>query len=294
MDLIGTSDIQVSVIILNYNTKEMTVNCVESYIRNFEGLENYEIILVDNCSTDGSWDYFNEKLSTHKRIRLVYNEKNVGFGNGNNIGVEYAKGRFLIFANSDTLVKKFDVQNMINCFIVEPNIGVLSCKILNQDGSIQSLGFSNPSVINDFKLNFLFWNFNIVKKFRFKKYSERGLFKVDWVSGSFFMCRRDDFLNLNGFDSNIFMYAEDLDLCARIRKLGKENYVLDSEEIYHLHGKSSNVNYTKLLKEKQNYLYVIKKNRISKFPKTIMIMHIVNITVVIGFKRIISCFRTKK
>ena len=293
MDSISTSDIQVSIIILNYNTKKMTVNCVESYVQAFDGLDNYEIVLIDNNSTDGSKDYFNAKFAACERVKLIYNENNFGFGIGNNIGVEHARGEFLIFANSDTLVKKFDVQNMLNCFTGR-NIGALSCKILNEDGSIQSLGFKYPSLLNDFKLNFLFWNFNFVKRLRFKNYSERGLFKVDWVSGSFFMCKRDDFTAINGFDPKIFMYAEDLDLCSRLENSGKENYVLDSEEIYHLHGKSGKFSFRKLLKAKRNYLYVVRKNELSKVPYLLYLFGVLHLIILYIGKKIISCIKNEK
>lgn len=268
-------EIKVSCIILNYNTKKMTTDCIESYIEGFDGRLNYEIIVVDNNSPDGSREFLEKKYSYNPTIKMVFNNENVGFGKGNNIGAQIAAGEFLVFANSDTLAGTININKLLECYERTPNIGVLGCKILNKDDSIQTLGFSYPSIWNDFKLNFLFWNFNFVKRIRYRNYMDKGLIPTDWVTGSFFICRRSDFLEVKGFDPNIFMYAEDLDLCFRIEKSGKKNHVLDTETVYHLHGKSGDkqgIELEKLIKVKSNYRYVDKKNAISKHANVIFVM----------------------
>lgn len=297
MNNLNYEEIQVSLIILNFNTKKMTEDCINSYLKNFDEQITYEIILIDNNSSDGSKEYFTEKYSLSKRIKLVFNDSNIGFGNGNNIGASLAKGEFLVFANSDTIIKKLNVLNLINCFKEVNNIGILSCKIMNNDDSIQSVGYNFPSIWNDIKLNFLFWNFNFVKKIRYRNYMERGLFQTDWLTGSFFMCKRTDFLEINGFDSSIFMYAEDLDLCARMKALGRKNYIFDKEEIYHLHGKSSggnNVKFQNLLESKKNYLYVLKKNDLVKYPYLLYLFSIIHIFILTVGKTFISNFKSAR
>jgi GT2 family glycosyltransferase len=276
---------ELSVIIINYNTKLMTKECVDSYIDNLDKKVTYEIIIVDNNSKDGSKEYFNVCYSSIPNVNLICNDKNVGFGNANNIGVRCAKGKYLLFANSDTIIKKFNIHNMINCFEAKGDVGALSCKIINQDDSIQSLGFDYPSLLNDFKLNFLFWNYNFIKKYRYANYKDKGLIKRDWVSGSFLMCQKENFDIVEGFDPKIFMYAEDLDICARFQKIGKDNYVYDKEEIYHFHGKSGKIDYFKLIAAKKNYLYVIEKNGLSIFPKLIYTMNVIHISLLWFYKK---------
>ena len=97
----------VSIIIVNYNTKQVTQSCINSIVEHSHGF-SYEIILVDNHSTDGSYALF----SNDARIKYVYNEKNVGFGQANNIGYQYSTGDFIFLLNSDTLL----LNNAIKLF----------------------------------------------------------------------------------------------------------------------------------------------------------------------------------
>jgi GT2 family glycosyltransferase len=290
-DYFKDENIQVSLIVLNYNTKKMTVDCVNSFIKNFDKEINYEIILVDNNSCDGSKEYFKRMFLSNKNVKLVFSNENLGFGKGNNLGAEHSVGKHLIFANSDTIPNMFSIRNMVNCFDQNAKIGALGCMIQNADGSIQSLGFNYPSLINDFKLNFMFWNFRFVKKIRYSKYRIRGIFRRDWVSGCFLMCLKTSFEAVGGFDSQIFMYAEDLDLCARFEKFGLVNYVIDTECIFHLHGKSGKLKFSKLIEAKKNYYYVIKKNKIAKYAKVIFCMNIINIILIYSLKTIIRAIK---
>ncbi|OBR68423.1 hypothetical protein A7K91_21315 [Paenibacillus oryzae] len=270
------SELELSIIIVNYNTKELTGQCISSIMDSIPYNFNYEILVVDNNSKDESVKYLNELYNHEEKVFIIPSDQNVGFGGGNNLAAKHAKGSLLLFINSDTYIKKININNLINVYRETNNIGALSCKILNPDNSIQTLGFKFPSVFNDFKLCFLFWNFNFVKKIRFANYTNKGLFKSDWVSGAFFICDKVMFNSINGFDSNIFMYAEDLDLCVRLHKLGKDNYIYDYEQIYHIHGKSSSLQLRRLIDSKKSYLYVLKKNNINKFPNLIYSMHVIH------------------
>lgn len=281
--------INISIIIVNFNTKEMTSRCVDSFINNRVDDNNIEIIIVDNASTDGSDFYFREKYSYMSNVKIIKNEENVGFGLANNKGVEVAQGNYIAFANSDTYIEGLNFESLVKCFEKQKNIGALSCKILYPNGTIQTLGFDFPSLWNDFKLNALFWNYKFMKKIRYHNYQNKGLFKRDWVSGCFFMCEKKIFQEVNGFDSRIFMYAEDLDICARFFSLGNQNYVYDNEEIYHLHGKSSHekkINFKKLLVSKKNYYYVMRKNKLVLWPRLIYLMHVIHLVGLFLFKRL--------
>lgn len=272
----------ISFIIVNYNTKVVTEECINSILDNKSIDSLFEVIVVDNDSTDDSSNYLKKVFNEYKNVKIIKNIKNVGFGNANNIGFRESKGEFLIFLNSDTLVSHTDFNVLLNQFSLEKNIGFLSSLVLNSNNTIQSIGYDRPSLKTDFKVNMLYWNFNFIKSIRLSKYKKRGLKQVGWVSGCFMICSKDDFLRLKGFDPNIFMYAEDLDICLRMEKIGKKNYIYDETSIYHLHGKSSNSNklFEKLYKQKKNYFYVLEKNYFDNISliKFMTIYHIITLT----------------
>ncbi|VEU83285.1 glycosyltransferase family 2 protein [Acholeplasma hippikon] len=284
----------ISYIIVNYNTYTYTSECVNSIINNKSNEYNYEIIIVDNGSTDNSYELLRQEFRLNCSVQFIKSNQNIGFGRANNLAVENSNGEILIFTNSDTNLLNTDVRLVVEKFRRIKNVGQLGVKILNTDLSIQTIGFKKPSLINDFKLNFLFWNFNFVKKIRFKSRKNKGLIKVDWVSGAFFIMYKHVFIKIGGFDPNIFMYSEDLDLSTRLIKQGYNNYVFDEVTVVHHHGKSSTFSLKKKIKEKKNYLYVLKKNRISFFPNMIFLMHIIHIYILYIVKKMVNLFRGDK
>lgn len=284
-----------SFIIVNYNTKLITGETIQSLLEN-HSLKNfiYEIIVVDNNSSDGSQEYLKKKFPL---INLIQSSENIGFGRANNLGSNYSSGDYLVFINSDTLSKNTNYELLLEQFKTNENIGFLSCKILNENNSIQSLGFKFPSIINDIKLRILFWNFNFMKKIRFKNYKNRGLFSVDWVSGCFMICEKESFFQIGQFDKSIFMYSEDLDICYRMVQNNKLNYVLDTTSLYHLHGKSSNnkkLTAKKLMNNKKNYFYVIKKNNITKGIWILRTLSYINVIILLSGKKISPFFRKRR
>ncbi len=287
--------VTLSFIIVNYKTPTITIDCIQS-INDNQWLKSisYEIIVVDNHSNDGSCDFIRERNLPH--VQIVANDKNSGFGSANNIGVKRCKGTFVALLNSDTIAAGTDFSLLLKLMMENESIGVLSSKILNMDGSIQSLGYHFPSVLNDAKLGFLFWNFNFVKKIRFKQYQEKGLFKADWVSGCFMLVKREDYVAIGGFDETIFMYAEDIDLCYRIRAVAKQCYILDHTSIFHLHGASSQKKTPKLkalIQAKHSYYTVIRKHQLLG-PigiLTLKMIYIVHSTALVLGKKIIRFFK---
>ncbi|OME03147.1 hypothetical protein BSK64_18445 [Paenibacillus odorifer] len=218
---------------------------------------------MDNNSTDFSMEFFQERK--FENTKIIKNKKNDGFGKANNIGVNYSKGEFLVLLNSDTIVEETNFLNLLSAFEKNDEMGILSVKILNEDNTIQSVGFDLPSLRNELKLNLLFWNFSFIKNIRYKNYKNKQIFKVGWVSGCFMVMRQKDYHLVGGFDEKIFMYAEDIDLCYRLSKQKKYSYIFDETSIYHLHGKSGdkkNVKLKKMFENKSNFYYVIEKNNI--------------------------------
>lgn len=286
-DIPGMDTCDFSFIIVNYNTATITDKCIRSLLTN-QSLENFktEIIVVDNASVDGSEQALTSKFGS--AIRIIRSDENIGFGRANNLGVEYATGRVLVLINSDSVADLTDFCSILDILNSEASLGFLGIKVLNEDLTIQTLGNSFPDLLVDFKTHVLFQDLNIFKKIRYSNYSEQGLFQVDWVSGCFMAVRKTVFDELKGFDPNIFMYAEDIDICFRAFEKGYSNYMFDKTSVIHLHGKSGDKkpSLKKMMKTVPNYFYVVKKHGLSHFPFLIKCFTYFNVLAVWIVKRL--------
>lgn len=228
-----------SIIILSYNTKELTLRCIKSIIEQYqkELEENkVEIVVVDNNSSDGSVESIKHHVSSIKYggIRIVENKDNVGFAKGCNIGAKNARGKYLLFLNSDTQVLDKGFMLMVDFIDKNPNIAILGGRLENSDGSIQ------PSVGKFYNL------FNLVimllglERLGFLRGSPNKIQKVDWVSGACMMVRSLVFEKLAGFDERLFMYMEDMEICFRAKKMGLATYFYPNIRLKHKSLGSSN------------------------------------------------------
>jgi len=210
-----------SVIILSYNTKKLLSNCLNSVIKNTQGIDD-EIIVVDNASTDGSVSLVKQKFP---QVRLVRNTKNLGFAAGNNRGLEIARGKWVLFLNTDTEIKKNAPKKLVDFAKTKPKLGVVGPRLLNADNSRQ------PAAARFFTLpNVFLWLFC----------GDRLLFespdrakKADWVMGSAFLVKRKAVEKVGGLDEKFFMYIEDQEWCYRFKKAGFEVWFYPEAEIYH-------------------------------------------------------------
>ena len=242
--------IQLSIIIVNYNVKEFVSNLITSIRKAVKNI-SHEIIIVDNASTDGSAEFIRTKFPD---IQLIANQKNIGFGAANNSGMEKARGEFFVLLNPDTIVREDTFEKLFRFFEENPQAGMAGCKVLNPDGSLQ-LGCrrSFPGIWNSFTkvtgLSRLFPGSSLFARYNLTYLDENQTYEVDALSGSFMMLRRKVYEEIGGFDSQFFMYGEDLDLCYRIQKKGWKLYYVHTTEIIHYKGEStkrSNIDETKL------------------------------------------------
>lgn len=225
----------VSIIIVNYNTCKMTAECIDSVIEKTTDL-SYEIILVDNASTDGSKDFF-EKDS---RITYSYNTENLGFGRANNIGVKIAKGRNILFLNSDTLLINNAIKILSDYLDSHPKVGAVGGNLYSFDMkpamSFQRLRPSLSWEINDLL-------FNLPLRFRYGKTAtyfnnSSQPTTVGYIMGADLMTRKEIIDQIGCFDPQFFMYFEETDLCHRIAKNGYSLHVIPAAKIIHHEGKS--------------------------------------------------------
>ncbi|HFK5553727.1 TPA: glycosyltransferase family 2 protein [Elizabethkingia anophelis] len=238
--------IQVSVIIINYNTREITNNCIES-IKKFTKDINYEIILVDNASNDGSIELFSEL----KEIVFIQSPQNIGFGKANNLGVKYARGEYILLLNSDTILCSNAIKAMYDFFInneKELNIGVLGCTLVGEDGNENGSGNYFPSlksiIIEKFGGLPILNKFLKPKEF-ISQVNNENFYKIDYVLGADMFFKKDLFNQVGGFNPEYFMYYEEAEIQRKIYEKSYFNYILKNSKIIHLIAKSSDINNVK-------------------------------------------------
>ena len=210
-----------SIIIVNYNVKEFLQNLLNSISKASSNISK-EIIIVDNASDDGSVEMIREKFPS---AQLISNNKNLGFGKANNQALKIAKGKCVLLINPDTVVSEDTFDKLIQFFENNPGAGLVGCKILNPDGSLQLAcrrSFPGPwtSFCKVTGLSNLFPNSKIFARYNLTYLSEDQTYEVDAISGSFMMMRKEVYDKVGGFDEEFFMYGEDLDLCYRIQIAG--------------------------------------------------------------------------
>jgi GT2 family glycosyltransferase len=242
-----------SIVIVSFNTKDLTLQSIESVVKKTRGIK-YEIIVVDNGSKDGSVEKLKKLTISHQSLIILQNEENLGFAVANNQGAKKAKGKYLLFLNSDTLIKDNVLGEMVNWMDKYPKVGVASCALKNKDGSDQGTGGYSPTLLRVFSwmtIQDIPLVDEVIKPFHplhKKSFSTGTRFyekqrKLDWVSGAFMLIRKEAYQQVKAWDEKYFMYTEEVDLCYRIKKLGWEIWYLPDWSIIHLGGASSTVEF---------------------------------------------------
>lgn len=227
--------VNLSIIIVSYNTKEVTDDCLRSIFK-AQWRRPFEVIVVDNNSSDGSVEMIREK---YPQVKVIANDYNALFAKANNQGAKIAQGKYLLLLNSDTLVWDDNLERMTEYFDTLPdNVICVGPRVLNKDKSLQSCGFANPGYRERFmmcsKLHkiFPFWlNQTIVKGLPIDKSRECG-----WVSGAAMMCRAVAYRKVGGLNENLIFYGEEPEFGYRTTKLGYKTRYWTNAEIIHLGG----------------------------------------------------------
>ena len=228
-----------SIIILNYKTPELTIECLKSLVGLYgqELRDNkIEILVVDSGSNDVSVENIKKYVLSvgGENIFLFQSKENVGFGRGCNLGAKTAKGKYILFLNSDTKTLDKGFLSMVDFLDKKPNIAILGGKLENNDGSIQR---SCGKFYNLFNLLIMLLG---LERFGFLRSSPGKIQKVDWVSGACMMVRSSVFEKLTGLDEDFFMYVEDMEICFRARKLGFSTFFYPFIKLKHKSLGSSN------------------------------------------------------
>lgn len=241
-----------SIVILNYNTKKLTLDLLDSIEKNYIDevkAGKYQIIAADNDSPDHSIDDLNNfgKKTIIKEFVVCDNKANLGFSKGNNRAIKYAKGKYVLILNPDTLAHKNTLSRMVDFMDQNPDAGAATCKILYADGSI------DPNCVRGFPTP---WNsfchftglaklFPGIKFFNgYLQNSWRDLNKiqeVEAIEGAFMIIPKDFGDKIGWFDEDYFFYGEDLQLCFDILQTGKKIYYVPDGTITHFGGASSGI-----------------------------------------------------
>ena len=234
--------IVLSIIIVNWNNKDILRDCLNSIYHTHNDSE-YEIIVVDNHSEDGSVELIKSKFSN---VVLLENVENLGFARANNQAIKIARGNYILLLNNDTVVtNSYCFDRIIEYMKRNPQVGILGCKLLYPDGTLQSSGENFPSAWRTFKSQILFtktW-----KRLEKNKQGDNHFKKVDFVCGACLMTRKEILDQVGLLKEKYFMYGEDVEFCYRVHKAGYDIGVLTDESIIHLHSKSTEKNLTEML-----------------------------------------------
>ena len=239
---------KLSIIIVNYKTPLLVVRCIESIIQTISHEIFYEIIVVDNNSNDDS-----EKIvkNIFRDIIWIAKAENDGFGRANNVGIKASKGEFLLLLNSDIVVCKNTINESLKKIEENKEIGILGCKMLNENGTVQkSVYYNFANIKSQLENNLLFDYF-----FKFNKTQYRA------IMGSYMLITKKVLDKSGLFDPDFFMYSEEIELCIRIKKHGYALNYFEEVYAYHKHGASStNTKLTAKQRLVSNALLVYKLN----------------------------------
>jgi hypothetical protein len=228
-----------SIIIVNFNTKDLTQGCIRS-IKNSTHLTSYEIIVVDNASSDGSSKILPAEF---RDIKLIANKENVGFPKANNQGVGIAGGDLILLLNSDTVVHDSSLDKCAAFMRSDESVGILGCKVLNSDGSLQPSCFREPTILSELVYFTPAAFFHYIDPITRKKWLQyQGLPEsgsVDFIAGNFLLTRKAVFEKVGLLDERFFMYYEDAEFCKRVRSMSQYKiYYFADASITHYGAKS--------------------------------------------------------
>jgi len=219
-------------IILNWNTAQITKKCVLSIYKHLDK-KDFQIVIVDNASTDNSISLFKKLQKKHKNLFIIKNQSNLGFSAGNNTAQKYFITKYLVFLNSDILLFDNSITNAINYLKKHKNIGLVAPKLILADGTTQNSIYPPQTIIN------------AIKQYWFGKKTFSPYFSTSkkpttvWaVAGAAIIIKSCLFKKIGMWNEKYFIYFEDLDLCRSLRKINKKIIYFPKAKLIHLHGSS--------------------------------------------------------
>jgi GT2 family glycosyltransferase len=230
---------QLSIIIVSYNTSEITEECLRRVTAHSTGID-LEILVVDNASTDGSPEMVRREFP---EVKLIVSKNNLGFAGGNNLGIQRARGRYLLLLNSDAYLLPGVLATTLSFMDKTPDCGVLGVKLIGEDSEMQPCARKLPTpwlkllVISGIAAKF--------PKSRFWGGADHSWWdhdaprEVGWVPGAYFLVRREVVAAIGGMDERYFLYFEETDYCLQAMRAGWRVMIFPEVSVIHLGGESS-------------------------------------------------------
>jgi GT2 family glycosyltransferase len=235
--------VDLSVITVSNNTKKLMKDCLGSIYQK-AGKAPFEVFVYDQRSIDGTPEMIERKFP---QVHLLKNRKNIGFGPSNNVAMKKAKGRYMLLLNSDTIIIQKNIfDEMVNWMDKHSKVGISSCALINPDGSMQGSGGYFPSLFRVFAWMFFIDDIPIVDRlikpyhpmhawspiYKGENYFKKA-HRQDWITGAFFLIRKDVVEDIGYFDDDYFAYVEEVDYCYRASKKGWEAWYLPKWKTVH-------------------------------------------------------------
>ncbi|HEX2973908.1 MAG TPA: glycosyltransferase family 2 protein [Tepidisphaeraceae bacterium] len=248
IDTVNTA-VDVSILIVSYNTREMTLACLRSVYEQTHGI-SFDVLVVDNDSHDGSAEAIAEQFP---QARLIRPGKNIGFAAANNLAARQATGEYLLLLNPDTVILDGAIQKVLAFAKTHPEAGIVGGRTFFGDGSLNynsCHGRPTPWSLLCMGLGLS----SLFRRSRFFNPESLGAWKrdsvkaVDAVTGCFLLIRRDLWMHLEGFDESFFMYGEETDLCWRAREQGYKCLIDAEAKLIHYGGASEKVRADKMIR----------------------------------------------
>jgi len=214
-----SSKVNLSIIIISYNTLAMTRDCIESVYANIKGL-NVQVVVVDNDSVDGSVLMLQEEFPF---IDLIVNTENTGFAAANNQGFDIVKSELVLLLNSDTIILKDVLGNSVDYMLANPDVGALGCRVLNTDLTMQPTCSGYPTLARLFFLTAgldRLRNISLFDSYLLRSWKRDSERDVDVISGCYLLTRKKVLEDVGGLDDSFFFFGEETDWCLRMRKSG--------------------------------------------------------------------------
>lgn len=227
---------KLSIIIVNYNVTQLLRNCLLS-IQQYVKEVVYEVIVIDNASTDPSW---RDLISEFPDVQFIPSEKNGGFSKANNLAIKVAKGEYALLLNPDTELEGFYIKDLLDFSDSKPDFGCLGIRMHDAEGSfLPESKRSVPDMFNSFEKLFTNFKKNNSKSYYRNDIQETAIAEVEVMTGAFLLVRKEVYEKIGGLDEAYFMYGEDIDLCYTLIRNGYKNYYYGQASLLHHKGEST-------------------------------------------------------
>lgn len=227
---------KLSIIIVNYNVTQLLRNCLISIEKYSDGVD-YEVIVIDNKSTDSSWSDF---IPEFPKVHFMASEENGGFAKANNEAIKTAIGEYVLILNPDTELEGFYLNEILDFADSKTNFGCLGVRMHDANGDfLPESKRSVPDMMNSFEKLFTSFKKKNSKSYYRNDVDEYGVAEVEVITGAFFLVKKEVYEKIGGLDESYFMYGEDIDICYTLLNNGYQNYYYGKASILHHKGEST-------------------------------------------------------